>query len=124
VGFVLFHEREEVVTEPKWTPGPLDCLFIGANASGAHHTYIIDGKGRKIGVCWGGSDEKDANGYLWSAAPDLYAATDWVDKIKGFTSCYEYVPISAVKDYEKFQITLTGVEISALIGARRKARVE
>lgn len=66
------------MTEPKWTPGPLDCLFIGANASGAHHTYIIDGKGRKIGVCWGGSDEKDANGYLWSAAPDLYAALEIV----------------------------------------------
>ena len=58
------------------------------------------------------------------AMKDLYAATDWVEKIKGFTSCYEYVPASAVKEDEKFQITLTGAEIRALIDARRKARGE
>jgi len=57
--------------------------------------------------------------------PDLYAATDWVDKIKGFgKGMREWIPVESVQDDEEFQITLSGKEIRALIDARRKARGE
>jgi hypothetical protein len=55
------------------TPGPLDFVSVGANASGGCHVYMIDANKRKIAALWGKADEKVANAILWSAAPDLLA---------------------------------------------------
>lgn len=58
-----------------FTPGPLDLRVSQMpSANNSFHLYITDAEGRKIAALWGGSDEKMANGYLWSAAPELYYA--------------------------------------------------
>jgi hypothetical protein len=62
----------------KHTPGSLDSVTIGANASGRFHQYLIDSKGRKIGALWGGGEEKAANAdriiLAWNTHADLVAA--------------------------------------------------
>ena len=55
----------------KHTPGPLDWVSVGANASGGSHVYIVDSTGRKIAALWGKADEKIENARLWTASPDL-----------------------------------------------------
>jgi hypothetical protein len=54
------------------------------SANNSFHLYLADKSGRKVAACWGGSEEKMANGYLWSAAPDLYAALERVTGAYGF----------------------------------------
>jgi hypothetical protein len=41
-------------------PRPWNWVAIGANASGAHHIYLVDANDRKIGVLWGKAEEKAA----------------------------------------------------------------
>ncbi len=41
-------------------PRPWNWIAIGANASGAHHLYLVDANNRKIGVIWGKAEEKTA----------------------------------------------------------------
>lgn len=60
--------------EPKWTPGPWNWEFVSALGGTGGHLYLIDSTGRKIGVCWGKAEEKEANARLLAAAPELYAA--------------------------------------------------
>lgn len=57
---------------PKYTAGPL-LLSLSRTASGNKtvHVYITDKTGRKVGVCWGKEEEKEANACLWSMAPDM-----------------------------------------------------
>jgi hypothetical protein len=56
-----------------FTPGPLEMWTSSLPTNnGGFHLYLADASGRKIAALWGGADEKLANGYLWSAAPELF----------------------------------------------------
>ena len=56
----------------KFTTGPLEL----GRERGAWGDYVcvIDATGRSLATCWGSPEEKFANAWLWSAAPELYAA--------------------------------------------------
>ncbi len=41
-------------------PRPWDWQWIGANASGGGHVYLVDATGRKIAAVWGKAVEKEA----------------------------------------------------------------
>ena len=62
------------MSDAKHTPGPLDFVAVGANASGGFHIYMVDATMRKIAALWGKAEEKEANAVLWRAAPDLLDA--------------------------------------------------
>jgi hypothetical protein len=53
------------------------------SANGAFHLYLADEGGRKLAALWGGTEEKMANGYLWSAAHMLFeGALDAIEALK------------------------------------------
>lgn len=57
-----------------FTPGPLEMLVSSTpSANNSFHLYLASGD-RKLAALWGGSEEKLANGYLWSAAPEMLTA--------------------------------------------------
>jgi hypothetical protein len=45
-------------------PRPWDWIFVGANASGGGHIYLVDATGRKIAAIWGKAEEKQATADL------------------------------------------------------------
>jgi len=100
------------MTETKWTNGP---WLIKSE----HPYYRITCLNRYLCEVVPTYDDKSQyNAQLMVAAPDLYAATDWVDsKLQTFWS-------PDMDDLDEVDVTLTYREIRALIHARRKARGE
>lgn len=108
----------------KWTPGPYVCgesfshgaAVYSKGASGVQISFFgLSTTVGKSGTYRIDADECLANAQLFSAAPDLYEATDWIDSIQ------TWAPIDAVKDEQTFQVKLTGTQIRKLIDARKKA---
>ncbi len=127
------------MTETKWTPGPHRVIF-GAGDWGMPTSHYILRPGAKdeydqngqIALlpfiqpyCIGSSRgerqlavEQRANAQLYAAAPDLYAATDWVERVPAWEFGDD------VHEDSEVPVFLTAGEIRALIDARRKARDE
>lgn len=105
--------------EKEWTPGPWENQGEDAFAD---MPFIRIGVGDRT-ICEALppvdaeeiDDETRANANLMAAAPDMYEATDWVDKlVEAFGEC----------SGSEYSMTLPGKKIRALIDARRKARGE
>lgn len=97
---------------PAFTPAEMQMLVSSSpTANGSFHLYLADEGGRKVAALWGGNDEKMANGYLWSAAPELYAAL-------------EAVTIFAAATIEKLRLEDTNGIVAAANAALAKARGE
>ena len=95
------------MTETKWTPGPW-------NIRHEMPYYLITDVNNCLlsQVCPTYDDKSKYNANLTAAAPDLYAATNWVDSV------------SASSQFEYVYVRLSVDELNALIDARRKARGE
>lgn len=128
------------MTEPKWTKGPWEqckngnctcgvvwsipgdfpvCTIGGRKTFECHaqfpvavaHTHMADAPDLIYASLT--AEQAVANANLMAAAPDLYEATDWVDKVAGaFGEC----------SGNQYSLNLSGAELRALIDARRKAR--
>ena len=102
----------------EWTPGPHE-VVVGEYSTPTKIYGQYQSKPNQIlCIIVGDSAEAESNAQLYAAAPDLYAATDWVDsKLQTFWA-------HDTDDLDEVDITLTYREIRALIDARRKARGE
>ena len=61
----------------KHTPGPWDWDAQGQNGhNGLFNIYILDSTKRKIGTLYGRGDEREANGRLIAAAPEMLEALE------------------------------------------------
>lgn len=69
---------------PQFTPDVEMRVSSLPSANNSFHLYLADKRGRKVAALWGGTDEKMANGYLWSAAAEM------LEQLDLFIRCLEY----------------------------------
>jgi hypothetical protein len=107
----------------KWTPGPWFVINEGSKNEPMMSVKAARISGRPpkhcVAICATGDspqEMEDANALLIAAAPDLYEATQFVERQPSLVSDKEVFP-----DHAQVSFQLSAGEIRKLINARKKA---